>query len=1037
MQGKGIVKFFLVVMAIVCAIQYLLILPTRKVEKAADAYAEKVAMSLGDSDLSSVQAKQARISYLDSMSSEEVFKIPLIKSYTYEELKRQQLALGLDLKGGMSVVLQVDLKDFLISLSNESKDPTFHEALANADKAFTSAQTDYITLFGEEFQKIAGDKRLSSIFSRSPSLRDQINFETRDAEVLSILRSSANETVDLTYKRLKDRIDKLGVVQPNVSLDAARDLILVELPGIDNPERARSFLQSAAKLEFWDVYRVSDPGILNAFVEADQRLRRMQSGDTTNLDTPVAEEIQMDTIWSPALDSLGNPTGDSTFEVIETTVGSDPFGDRGPLLQLMDLNVATTQGVTGFPLAVMSVADENKKNQIDQYLSMPEIQRLFPQDAFFRWGQKPFKDRQTGKSSGKYELYLLKKKRGTDKAPLAGDHVVRATSQPNPMNQEVQVSLSMDNQGARIWGDMTTRAAQDNNREIAILLDDEVVSAPVVNEPITTGDSQISGDFSIQEGQDLANILQIGKLPASTRIIQEAVVGPSLGKENINRSLISLLIGFGLVIVFMLFYYGGAGIISIIALLANLFFIFGALASYGTVLTLPGFAGVILTIGMAVDANVIIFERVREELREGKSLLMAISDGFGNSYSAIIDANVTTILVALVLSYFGIGPIKGFAVVLIIGVIFSLFTAVLLSRLIFDWWTSKGRSINFWTGPSANLFSNLNVDWLGKRRIAYVVSGLIILAGLVSFVTRGFDLGVDFKGGHAYTLQFDAGTPVSANDLRSNLTTVFGSEPVVKTVDTENTFNIVTDYLIGSDEEDADVQVLQKLYDGVNSMAGGNLVFDQFKDPEGQGTHVTSSSKVEPTIADDIKSSSIYAAIFALLCIFLYIFIRFSKWQYSAGAVAALFHDSLIVMSIFSIFHGIVPWTMEIDQNFIAALLTVIGYSINDTVIIFDRIREYLHQYTKRSKAETINMAINSTLSRTIITSFTTIMVVLILFIFGGASIKGFAFALVVGIISGTYSSIFIATPMVHDLTGEMAAKEVSKKKHFSKAVKA
>lgn len=1037
MQGKGIVKFFLVVMAIVCAIQYLLILPTRKVENDANAYAEKVAMSLGDSELSSMEARQARINYLDSMSSEEVFRVPLIKSYTYEELKRQQLALGLDLKGGMSVVLQVDLKDFLLTLSNDSKDPTFLEAIANTDKAMKTAQTDYVTLFGEEFERIAGDKKLSSIFSRSATLRDQINFETSNSEVISILRTSANETVDLTYKRLKDRIDKLGVVQPNVSLDAARDLILVELPGIDNPERARSFLQSAAKLEFWDVYRVSDPGILNAFVEADSRLKRMQSGDTTSLDSSSVAQVRLDSTWVMERDSLGNLTGDSTLSVTEVPVTTDPFSDRGPLLSMMDLNLTSSQGQIGFPPSVMGVADENKMKQITEYLEMPEIKRLFPQDVFFRWSQKPYKDFQTGESSGQYELYALRKKRGSDKAPLTGDHVVRATSQPDPITQEVAVTLSMDNQGARIWGDMTTKAAQDQNRSIAILLDDEVVSAPSVNEAITTGDSRISGNFSIQEGQDLANILQIGKLPATPRIISDAVVGPSLGQDNINRSLFSLIIGFSLVIVFMLFYYGGAGIVSIIALFANLFFIFGALASYGTVLTLPGFAGIILTIGMAVDANVIIYERIREELREGKSMLMAITDGFKNSYSAIIDANVTTILVALVLSYFGIGPIKGFAVVLIIGVIFSMFTAVLLSRLVIDWWTSKGKTISFWTGPSANLFSNLNVDWLGKRKMAYFISGAIIVAGLISFVTRGFDLGVDFKGGHAYTIQFDQSASVSANDLRSNLSGVFGSEPVVKSVDTENTYNVVTDYMIDSEDENADDQVLQKLYEGVNAMAGGNVNFDQFKDSEGDGTHVISSSKVGPTIAEDIKESSVYAAIFALLCIFLYIFIRFSKWQYSAGAVAALFHDSLIVLSVFSILHGIVPWTMEIDQNFIAALLTVIGYSINDTVIIFDRIREFLNQYTKRSKTETINMAINSTLSRTIITSFTTILVVLILFLFGGASIKGFAFALVVGIISGTYSTIFIATPMVHDLTGDMSAREVSSKKHFSKAVKA
>ncbi len=1037
MQGKGIVKFFLVIMAIVCAFQYMLILPTRKVEKAADAHSAKVAMQLGDNDLSSVAAKQARIAYLDSMSSEEVFSIPLFKRYTYEELKRQQLALGLDLKGGMSVVLQVNLKEFIQTLSNDSKDPTFLQALENADKAMTSAQSDYVTLFTNEFSKLAPEgKTLASIFSRSPSLRDQVNFETSDNEVTSVLRTAANETVDLTFNLLKERIDKLGVVQPNVSLDAARDLILVELPGIDNPERARSFLQSAAKLEFWDVYRVSDPGLLNAFIEADRRLKRQQEGDSTSLDSAMVQEVILDTIWTPTLDSLGNPTGDSTYDVIESAIQDDPFSDRGPLLSVLDLNVTTAAGTLGFSPSVFGVADANKRNQIDELLATPEIRRLFPQDAFFRWSQKPYTDFQTGESTGRHELYVLRKKRGTDNAPLEGDHVIRATSQPDPMTNEVAVNLSLDNQGARIWGDLTTKAANDNNREIAILLDDEVVSAPRVNEPIMNGDSRISGNFSIQEGKDLANILQIGKLPATTKSIQEAIVGPSLGQDNINRSLFSLIAGFSLVIVFMLFYYGGAGIVSIIALLANLFFIFGALASYGTVLTLPGFAGIILTIGMAVDANVIIYERIREELREGKSTLMAITDGFKNSYSAIIDANVTTILVAFVLAYFGIGPIKGFAVVLIIGVIFSLFTAILLTRLMIDWWTSKGRSISFWSGPSKNLFANLQIDWLGKRRIAYFISGAIILAGLISFATRGFDLGVDFKGGYAYTIEFDQSTDIDATSLRTGLAEVFGSEPVVKSVDTENTFNVVTDYLIDNDDEGTDALVLQKLHEGVAGIVGGSLDFDQFKDADASGTHVISSSKVGPTIADDIKESSMYATVVALLFIFFYILIRFSKWQYSAGAVAALFHDSLIVLSIFSIFHGIVPWTMEIDQTFIAALLTVIGYSINDTVVIFDRIREYLNQYTKRSKTETINKAINSTLSRTVITSLTTLLVVLILFLFGGASIKGFAFALVVGIISGTYSTVFVATPLLHDFTGEMKSKNVTKKKHFSRAVK-
>jgi SecD/SecF fusion protein len=645
------------------------------------------------------------------------------------------------------------------------------------------------------------------------------------------------------------------------------------------------------------------------------------------------------------------------------------------------------------------------------------------------------KDFETNEVTDNYELYALKPSRD-GKAAMTGDHVVDASANPDPQTNEVAVSLKMDNTGAKIWGQLTTEAAQDNNREIAIVLDDEVVSAPRVINPILTGDSQITGSFSIQEGKDLANILQIGKLPTDTEIIQESLVGPSLGEENIRNSTIALTVGFILVLLFMIAYYGGGGIVSILALILNIFFIFGALASYGTVLTLPGIAGIVLTIGMAVDANVIIYERIREELREGKSLLMAVSDGFQNSYSAIIDANVTTLLTAFVLAYFGLGPIKGFAVVLIIGVLSSLFTAVLVGRLMIDQWLkNKERSMSFSTGLSKNAFADLSIDWLGKRKMAYIISGAIILAGLVSMATRGFELGVDFKGGYSYNVTIE-GAEVEASALRSALTEAFeGNEPIVKSVDTENTYNVVTDYLVESTDDDADEKVMMALYNGVNGITGGNIDLEQFKAPDGNGTHVESSSKVGPTIADDIKSSAFYAATFALLLIFLYIFIRFSKWQYSLGAVAALFHDTLVVMGIFSIFHGILPFSLEIDQAFIAAILTVIGYSINDTVVVFDRIREFLNNYTKSSKEEVINSAVNSTVSRTIITSLTTLFVVAILFFFGGASIRGFAFALLVGILVGTYSSIFVATPIMSDLTGELRAKDTkSDKKGFSKA---
>lgn len=1022
MQGKGVIKFFLVLMTIVTLVQYFFILPTQKVEKDAEEYAKRIASSYPEDEQQDVFRKE-RTEYLDSMSTEEVFRIPLLKTYTYQELKSQQLAFGLDLKGGMSVVLQVDLREFIRALANDSTDPTFEEALNTASEAQKSAQSDYVTLFANAYSANTEGKKLAPIFARNEALRDQINFETSDAEVVRIIREKADETVDLTFKLLKERIDKLGVTQPNVSLDAGRDLIVVELPGIDNPERARTFLQAAAKLEFWKVFRITDPGVQQAFINANDRLNATAGGTDTEFEPEI---VRIDTTF--ATDSLGNEDRNTIVSV--DTVFSPVNVTQGPLFDALTLNTTGAQG-----LAVLGTAKRNQIKQLSEYLERDDIKSLFPRDMKLLWSKDPVKDFDTGELTEDYELFGIRVDR-TGKAPLSGDHVTDARAQPDPQTNEVTVSLKMNNLGAKIWGNLTTESAQDNNREIAIVLDNEVVSAPRVINPITSGDSQITGNFDIQEAKDLANILQVGKLPAETKIIQESLVGPSLGQENIDRSIRALLIGFAMVFLFMIFYYGGGGIVSILALFMNIFFIFGALASLGTVLTLPGIAGIVLTIGMAVDANVIIYERIREELREGKSVLNAISDGFKHSYSAIIDANITTFLTAVVLFYFGLGPIKGFAAVLMIGVISSVFTAVLVGKLIIDWWTGRGNDITFSTKSSENAFANLTIDWLGKRKVAYIISGTILVLGISSFFVRGFELGVDFKGGYSYNVTFDEGQDVNAETLRTALTDAFGgSTPTVKVVDTDNTFNVVTDYQVDNTDEDAADIVMAALHQGINSAVGGSIDLNQFKDPEGIGTHVISSSKVGPTIADDIKNSSYKAAIIALLLIFLYILIRFSKWQYSAGAIAALFHDVLITLSFFSIFHGILPFSMEIDQNIVAAILTVIGYSINDTVVVFDRIREFMNMYTKRDKEELINMAINSTVSRTIITSLTTLFVVAILFFFGGASIKGFAFALLIGILVGTYSSVFVATPIMSDLSGELTAKEKAKgKASFSKA---
>ncbi len=1024
MQGKGIVKFFLVVVSVVTLWQLSLYLPTKRVENAAKEYARQVAAQVPEKERHLVE-RAAEIAYLDSMSSEVVYKIPLLKSFTYQDLKSAQLALGLDLKGGMSVVLQVDLADFIRSLADNADDPLLEEAIAKAREAAKNSQTDFISLFLQAWKEVANGRSLYSLFRLNETLRGDLNPQMSDEEVAGVLRRMADETVDQTYKLLKERIDKLGVVQPNVSLDKSRDIIIVELPGIDNPERARQFLVATAQLEFWEVYRITEGGLQQSFIAANDKLRQLGLG--TSKQEEETPQIRIDTVY--AVDSLGNiDSSRYTLDTIDLSASNPLAQQRGPLFDVFQIN----QGNLG--PAVMGLAPKNKRKLVMDYLNREEVRSLFPSDVRFVWSKDPHRDYETGEETNLYELYALKVP-PSGQAPLEGDKVISASPQPDPQTGEMGVSLTMDQEGAQVWGQMTQRAFNADNHEVAIVLDNTVVSAPRVNSPILTGRTSITGNFSTQEARDLANILQVGKLPAHPVIIQESVVGPSLGKDNINRSMRALAIGFLLVLAFMTFYYSSAGVFSIVALLLNIFFIFGTLASMGTVLTLPGIAGIVLTIGMAVDANVIIYERIREELRAGKKLLVAIRDGFKYSYSAIIDANVTTILTAAILAYFGLGPIKGFAVVLIVGVLYSLFTAVLVTRLLIDWWTeSKGKSLSFWNKATRNTLANVHVDWVGKRKIAYVVSGTLVALSLVSFFTRGFDLGVDFKGGYSYNVEF--AKEVDADAIRKGLAEVFGDEPVVKAVNTRNTYNIVTSYMVNETGDKVDHQVLETLYKGIKGITGENMTFEEFEDTEAVGvSHITTSSKVGPTIADDIKKSSFEAGIGALLLIFFYIFVRFSKWQYSLGAVAALFHDSIITLGVFSMFHGIFPFSMEIDQAFIAAILTVIGYSINDTVVVFDRIREYINSYIGTTRAEMYNNAINSTLSRTVITSLTTLFVVGVLFVFGGGSIKGFAFALLIGVVVGTYSSIFVATPIMADLVGKLDEKVESKaKSSFSKA---
>lgn len=1001
MQSKGVVRFFLIALTVVCLYQYLLILPTNSVENAAARYADNCGTK------NTTEWRRCYAGYLDSMSSETVFTIPLIKKFTYTDLKKSQLAMGLDLKGGMSVLLQVDLRDFLKSLAGNTTDPAFQQALDKASEAQKSQQADYITLFANAWREAGGGKSLASIFARNESLKGRINFDSPDAAVLQTIRELANGTVDETYKRLKQRIDKLGVVQPNVSLDAARDLILVELPGIDNPQRARVMLQKSAKLEFWDTYRFGDEGINMALISADNKLRTLTSGDSSAMQSQTVR----DTFYEYPLGANGLP--DTTQpRIMKDSVRTLPTEQTaGPLLKQLNM-AADNQSV------VIGYADKNKMESISKLLNRPEVRPLFPVDLVWLWSRKPVGEEQgvTGTAAGKYELYAIKKFRNQEKPRLDGSVVTQASEQPDPTSGDITVSLQMNNEGARIWADMTRQAYEAGNREIAIVLDDEVVSAPRVINPIEGGNSSITGGFTLDEAKDLASILEVGKLPAGTRIVQESQVGPSLGADNINKSLMALLLSVALLCAFMIAYYARGGVVSVIALLANIFFIIGTLASLGTVLTLPGIAGIVLTLAAAVDANVIIYERIREEIRHGISGAKAVATGFSRALPAIIDANLTTLLTAIVLMYFGLGPIKGFGTVLTVGIFSSMFTAILVGRLITDWWMDRGTEMTYSHKWSENWLVGINVDWIGKRKWAYMFSGALTLIGIITFATRGFELGVDFKGGYSFNVQFDR--PVEEAQLRPALTEAFGGNPVVKAVSTQNTYNITTSYLINEQDSTVMNRVTAKLHEGIVK-AGFETGLENFKNTDGTGTHITSSSQVGPTVADDIRNSSIKATLWGLLVIFLYLLIRFRKWQFSLGAVLALFHDVIITLTFFSLLHGLVPFSLEIDQAIIACILTVIGFSVNDTVIVYDRIREFINTYAGRPKEEVFNLAINTTMSRTIITSGTIIAVVLLLFLFGGGALKGFSFGMLVGMVFGTYSSIFIASSLVVDFTKE------------------
>lgn len=1062
MQSRGAIKFFAIVFALVCLFQLSFTFFTARVESSAvdyanDEYAHQLAKSLsaGDEILESYLfdsiARTRKNYYLDSMSNEVVYNV-LLRQYTYQECKEREINLGLDLKGGMNVMLEVRIDDIIKALSGNSQNPVFVQALSLTKQKQKESQRDFVTLFGEAFEEVDPNASLATIFN-TVELRDKITYNSTNEEVLAVIRDETDNAIDRAFNILNTRINRFGVAQPNIQKLATTGRILVELPGIKDPERVRKLLQGTAKLEFWETYEFSE--LQPFFNEANKKLR--ESAETELLIDPefttpeevITEPLDDEEVISAPdseedvslLDQMGQEgdtvAGETTLldqieedtsQISQDQMTFEEYAKENPLnayltpayYQDQNGNWNIQQGAT---VGLAQIKDTARVNYM-----LKKTRHLFPRDMKLAWAVKPDRNRPEV-----LELVALKVTSRDGTCALSGDVIVDArqdysqTGQPN-------VSITMNSDGAQVWKRLT---GENIGKQIAIVLDEFVYSHPGVQGEIPTGRSEISGgNMDVEEALDLANILKAGKLPAPARIVEEAVVGPSLGREAVSAGLWSFLIAFMLVLLYMILYYNRAGWVADLALLTNIFFLFGVLASLQAVLTLPGIAGIVLTLGMSVDANVIIYERIKEEVRAGKGIRLAIADGYKNAYSAIIDGNVTTLLTGIVLFTFGSGPVQGFATTLIIGILTSLFSAIFISRLVFTYFLNKNKNIVFDNKITRNFLANANFDFLSMRKGAYVFSSIIIIIGIASLFVRGLNLGVDFTGGRTYIVRFDES--VSTNEIRDALTLEFNdAPPEVKTFGPNKQVKITTKYLIDDDSKETDSIVQSKLFNGLKQFYADQTIdyrdFVSDTDIENKLIGILSSQKVGPTIADDIRNRAVMAVLFALIVIFIYIAIRFRRWQYGLAGVIALFHDSLFTISLFSLFYNVLPFSMEIDQAFIAAILTIIGYSINDTVIIFDRIREYIKLHPKKDYKTNINNALNSTLARTINTSGTTFVVLIIIFIFGGEIIRGFTFALMMGILIGTYSSLFNASPIAFDLMGERYKKVIGIKKPKNK----
>ena len=1002
MQSKGAIRFVAILLLLASFWQLSFTLVTQLQENKAEKFAENKAEAamqtaafakVAEADkafyLDSIRKDENR-RYIDSISSEKVYF-----GYTFKDVKAKAINLGLDLKGGMNVMLQVQLKDLVKALAGGNEAPEFANALALAQERSVNSRQDFITLFAEAWEETSNGMPLAQIFG-TYEMRDKIGPESTDDQVIEVIRGEAESAISNSFNVLRNRIDRFGVTQPNIQKLGNSGRILVELPGVKEPERVRKLLQGTASLEFWATYDNAE--VEGYLAEANATLANLLADAEETVATEEAPAAEADTLLAAELQQNQN---DAAAEAA--------YRKQNPLFALLQPSGARGNACIGY-------ANYADTALVNKYLSMPQIKALFPPE---------FKPMWTVKASpwipgeNTFELVAIKSTSRDGKAPLDGGSVTDARVQYGNTGGNPEVSMSMNSEGANTWARMT----KDNiGKQIAIVLDGMVYSYPTVQSEISGGSSQITGNFTLEEAEDLANVLKSGKLPAPATIIQEQVVGPSLGAESINAGLISFVIAFILVLIYMVLFYQGAGLVADVALLCNVVLLFGTLVSFGAVLTLPGIAGLVLTLGMAVDANVIIYERIKEELRAGKGLSKAIADGYSNAYSAIIDGQITTLLTGFVLFVFGSGPVQGFATTLIIGIITSVLTSIFITRIIFDDRVSKGKNVTFDNKLTRNFLQNTNVDFLGKNKIAYIVSGLLIVISLVSIFTKGFTYGVDFTGGRTYVVRFDQ--PVTAEDVRAAAIAEFDGAVEVKQFGGESQMKITTQYLVENESSEADAEVESKLYNALKDFFATELTFAEFTSTLDNPNGIISSDKVGPTIANDITRDAIIAVIIALIVIFAYIAVRFKGWTWGLGGVTGLAHTAIIVIGFFSLFSGILPFSLDIDQTFIAAILTIIGYAINDTVVIFDRIREYKELHPKAEFKKNVNEALNSTLSRTMNTSLTTLITMLAIAIFGGEVIRGLAVALILGIVIGTYASIFIATPIMYDVTKKADAKK-------------